>query len=39
LQNPLASLILEGAITDGETINVSATDGGLTINDRLVAAA
>jgi ATP-dependent Clp protease ATP-binding subunit ClpB len=39
LQNPLAGLILEGAITDGETINVSATDGGLTINDRLVEAA
>jgi ATP-dependent Clp protease ATP-binding subunit ClpB len=39
LQNPLAGLILEGAINDGETINVSATDGGLTINDRLVAAA
>ena len=39
LQNPLSGLILEGVITDGETINVSATDGGLTINDRLVAAA
>ncbi|MFP6747285.1 MAG: ATP-dependent chaperone ClpB [Alphaproteobacteria bacterium] len=39
LQNPLAGLILEGAINDGETINVSATEGGLTINDRLVAAA
>jgi ATP-dependent Clp protease ATP-binding subunit ClpB len=39
LQNPLAGLILEGAFTDGETINVSATDGGLTINDRLVEAA
>ncbi len=39
LQNPLAGLILEGVINDGETINVSATDGGLTINDRLVEAA
>ncbi len=39
LQNPLSGLILEGVITDGETIIVSATDGGLTINDRLVAAA
>ncbi|MFP6696353.1 MAG: ATP-dependent chaperone ClpB [Alphaproteobacteria bacterium] len=39
LQNPLSGLILEGVIADGETINVSATDGGLTINDRLVAAA
>ncbi len=39
LQNPLAGMILEGTIADGETINVSAADGGLTINDRLVEAA
>jgi len=38
LQNSLSGLILEGVITNGETIIVSATDGGLTINDRLVAA-
>ena len=39
LQNPLAGLILEGAISDGETVNVSATAAGLTINDRLIEAA
>ena len=39
LQNPLANLILEGAIGDGETLNVSATTDGLTINDRLIEAA
>jgi len=39
LQNPLANLILEGAIADGETLNVSATADGLTINDRLIEAA
>ncbi|NQV59821.1 MAG: ATP-dependent chaperone ClpB [Alphaproteobacteria bacterium] len=39
LQNPLASLILEGAVSDGETVNVSATAAGLTINDRLIEAA
>ncbi|MBT3782796.1 MAG: AAA domain-containing protein, partial [Rhodospirillaceae bacterium] len=39
LQNPLANLILEGAIGDGETLNVSATADGLTINDRLIEAA
>ena len=39
LQNPLAGLILEGAVRDGETVNVSATAAGLTINDRLIEAA
>ena len=39
LQNPLANLILEGAFGDGETLNVSATTDGLTINDRLIEAA
>jgi len=39
LQNPLANLILEGAIADGGTVNVSATADGLTINDRLIEAA
>jgi len=32
LQNPLASLILEGRIADGETVSVSAGEGGLVIN-------
>jgi ATP-dependent Clp protease ATP-binding subunit ClpB len=39
LQNPLASLILEGTIADGETVRISAGDGGLVINGRLVEAA
>ncbi|HTI86967.1 MAG TPA: ATP-dependent chaperone ClpB [Alphaproteobacteria bacterium] len=32
LQNPLATLILEGRIKDGETIRVGASKAGLTIN-------
>jgi len=32
LQNPLAQMILEGAIADGETVRVSAGEGGLLIN-------
>ena len=32
LQNPLATLLLEGSIKDGETVNVMAGDGGLMIN-------
>jgi ATP-dependent Clp protease ATP-binding subunit ClpB len=32
LQNPLASLILEGAVSDGETVAISAGKDGLTIN-------
>jgi ATP-dependent Clp protease ATP-binding subunit ClpB len=39
LQNPLAGLILEGAITDGDTVRVSAGERGLTINGRDVAMA
>jgi ATP-dependent Clp protease ATP-binding subunit ClpB len=39
LQNPLAGLILEGAVSEGEAVNVSATAAGLTINDRLIEAA
>ena len=39
LQNPLAGLILEGAVSEGETVNVSATAAGLTVNDRLIEAA
>ena len=36
LQNPLAGLILEGAIKEGETIHVSVGLDGLVINDRMV---
>ena len=32
LQDPLAELILEGAVTDGETVNVSAGVQGLIVN-------
>ncbi|KXV34980.1 Clp protease ClpB [Gluconobacter thailandicus] len=32
LQNPLAGLLLDGTIRDGDTIHVSAGDKGLTIN-------
>ena len=39
LQNPLAGLILEGAVKDGETIHVSADGTGLSINGRLAEAA
>ena len=39
LQNPLAGLILEGAVHDGETVHVSANDKGLTINGALAEAA
>ena len=39
LQNPLAGLILEGAIKDGETVLVTASDAGLVIGGHLAAAA
>jgi ATP-dependent Clp protease ATP-binding subunit ClpB len=39
LQNPLASLILEGAVKDGDTVHVSAGSQGLTINGQLAEAA
>jgi len=32
LQNPLATLVLEGRINDGDLVDISASDGGLTIN-------
>jgi ATP-dependent Clp protease ATP-binding subunit ClpB len=35
LQNPLAEMLLAGEIKDGETIPVSAGEGGLMIGDRL----
>ena len=39
LQNPLAGLILEGTVQEGETVHVSAGRNGLTINGRLAEAA
>ncbi|MGH6948331.1 MAG: ATP-dependent chaperone ClpB [Kiloniellales bacterium] len=39
LQNPLAGMILLGEIGDGDKVRVSARDGRLAINDRLVEAA
>jgi ATP-dependent Clp protease ATP-binding subunit ClpB len=38
LQDPLAQLILEGRITDGDTVTVSASKTGLTIDGREFAA-
>ena len=38
LQNPLASLILEGAVEDGSKVTVSAEGGKLTINGKAVEA-
>ena len=37
LQNPLAGLILEGKIKDGDTVQVSARGGSLTIDGEAVA--
>ena len=39
LQNPLAGLILEGGVKEGETVHVSADRNGLTINGKLAEAA
>jgi ATP-dependent Clp protease ATP-binding subunit ClpB len=39
LQNPLAGLILEGAVKDGEAVTVTASDSGLIIGGHLAAAA
>jgi ATP-dependent Clp protease ATP-binding subunit ClpB len=39
LQNPLAQLILEGAVAEGDTVTVSAGAQGLSINGRLAEAA
>jgi ATP-dependent Clp protease ATP-binding subunit ClpB len=39
LQNPLASLILDGTVKDGETVNVGVVDGGLALNGLQLAAA
>jgi len=37
LQNPLATLLLEGRIGDGQTVTVSADDNGLIINGQPIA--
>jgi ATP-dependent Clp protease ATP-binding subunit ClpB len=39
LQNPLAGLILEGALKDGETVQVTASEAGLLIGGHLAEAA
>ncbi|MGI4939664.1 MAG: ATP-dependent chaperone ClpB [Janthinobacterium lividum] len=39
LQNPLAGLLLEGTVRDGETVQVSASRDGLLLNDRVADAA
>ena len=39
LQNPLALMILEGRVTDGDTVRVSVEDGKLTFNGRRLEAA
>ncbi len=39
LQNPLAGLILEGEVKDGEAVNVSSSDSGLVIAGHLAEAA
>jgi ATP-dependent Clp protease ATP-binding subunit ClpB len=39
LQNPLAGLILEGEVRDGEVVTVSASDAGLVIGGHLAEAA
>ncbi|MBT5665263.1 MAG: ATP-dependent chaperone ClpB [Rhodospirillaceae bacterium] len=38
LQNPIASLILEGRIADGDSVPVSAGDDGLIVNGELIEA-
>jgi ATP-dependent Clp protease ATP-binding subunit ClpB len=39
LQNPLATMILEGRVTDGQTVSVGAEGGVLTIDGVAVSAA
>ena len=39
LQNPLAQMILEGSISEGDTVHVSAGPDGLRINGQLAEAA
>jgi ATP-dependent Clp protease ATP-binding subunit ClpB len=38
LQNPLAGMLLDGRVREGQTVHVSASDDGLVIEDQLVAA-
>ena len=39
LQDPLAELILQGTVKDGDTVQVSATKQGLTFNGKVAQAA
>jgi len=39
LQNPLASMLLEGSVRDGQAVSVSATRDGLLVNDEISDAA
>jgi ATP-dependent Clp protease ATP-binding subunit ClpB len=39
LQDPLAELILSGAVKEGDTVTVSAGKNGLTFNGKVAAAA
>jgi ATP-dependent Clp protease ATP-binding subunit ClpB len=39
LQNPLATMLLEGKIADGETVTVGVGDGNLVLNGEAVDAA
>ena len=39
LQNPLAGLMLEGAVNDGETVQIKASEAGLVIGGHLAEAA
>jgi ATP-dependent Clp protease ATP-binding subunit ClpB len=39
LQNPLANMILDGSVADGDAVTVTAGDDGLRINGKLVEAA
>ena len=39
LQNPLAGMILEGTVKEGDTVHVSAGPDGLVINGRMAEAA
>ena len=39
LQNPLAQMILQGSVQEGETVHVSAGAEGLRINGQLAEAA
>jgi len=38
LQNPLANLILDGSLNDGDTVTVGASNGHLVLNGREIEA-